>query len=38
MDLAVWLDRGEDDMHELEKKDKKIQPKHQSQIIFTQVL
>lgn len=26
MDLAVRLDKGEDDMHDLENKDKKIQP------------
>lgn len=39
MNLAVCLDTGENDMHELEKRDKKkIQPKHQSQILFTQVL
>lgn len=38
MDLAVQLDKGEDGMHDLENKDKKIQPKYQSQILFTQVL
>lgn len=38
MNLAVWLDTGEDEMHELEERDKKIQLKHWSQICFTQVL